>query len=43
MLNITNLADEHGVSTAVVTGASGGYAAYPLSPRQVFVTLQASF
>ncbi len=42
-VNVTNLNDYHGVSTAVVTGASGGYAAYPLSPRQVFITLQASF
>ncbi len=43
MLNITNLADEHGVSTAVVTGASGGYQAFPLAPRMAFVTLQADF
>ena len=42
-VNVTNLNDDRGVSTAVVTGASGGYAAYPLSPRQVFVTLQVSF
>ena len=42
-LNITNLNDEKGVSTAVVTGASGGYQAFPLAPRMGFVTLQASF
>lgn len=42
-LNITNLNDERGVSTAVVTGPSGGYQAFPLAPRQVFVTLQAAF
>ena len=42
-LNITNLNDERGVSTAVVTGASGGYQAYPIAPRMAFVTLQADF
>ena len=41
--NITNLADVHCVSTAVVTGASGGYQAYPLPPRMFFVTLQTQF
>jgi hypothetical protein len=42
-LNITNLADEKGVSTLVTTSASGGYQAYPIAPRMVFVTLSASF
>lgn len=41
--NITNLFDRQGVSTAVVTGNSGGYQAFPLAPRQGFVTLQADF
>ncbi len=41
--NITNLTDTKGVSTAVVTGASGGYQAYPLPPRMFFVTLAAKF
>jgi outer membrane receptor protein involved in Fe transport len=41
--NITNLFDQKGVSTAVVTGASGGYQAYPLPPRMGFVTLSAAF
>ena len=41
--NITNLADEKGISTANVTGANGGYTAYPLSPRMGFVTLEAAF
>jgi hypothetical protein len=41
--NVTNLADTKGVSTAVVTGLSGGYQAYPLAPRMVFATLQATF
>lgn len=39
--NITNLTDTKGVSTAVVTSASGGYQAYPLPPRMWFVTLEA--
>ena len=43
MVNVTNLNDERGVSTAVVTSNSGGYQAYPIAPRQVFVTLQAEF
>ena len=30
------------MSTAVVTSASGGYQAYPIAPRRVFVTLQAA-
>jgi outer membrane receptor protein involved in Fe transport len=40
--NITNLTDRHGVSTAVVTGASGGYQAFPLPPRMFFVTVGAA-
>ena len=42
-LNITNLNGATGVTTAVVTSASGGYQAYPIAPRMVFVTLQAKF
>jgi outer membrane receptor protein involved in Fe transport len=42
-LNVTNLNNEKGVSTAVVTGASGGYQAYPIAPTMGFVTLQAKF
>jgi outer membrane receptor protein involved in Fe transport len=41
--NISNLFDEKGVSTAVVTGNSGGYGAYPLAPRMAFVTVSADF
>ena len=40
--NVTNLADTKGISTAVVTGASGGFQAYPLPPRMFFVTLGAA-
>jgi outer membrane receptor protein involved in Fe transport len=42
-LNVTNLGNTKGVSTAVVTGASGGYQAFPIAPTQGFVTLQATF
>jgi hypothetical protein len=31
------------VSTAVVTGNSGGSQAFPIPPRMAFVTLDASF
>jgi outer membrane receptor protein involved in Fe transport len=41
--NVVNLFNEKGVSTAVVTAASGGYQAFPLAPRMGFVTLQATF
>lgn len=30
-------------STAVVTGNSGGYTAFPLTPREGFVTVSADF
>ncbi|WP_304169375.1 TonB-dependent receptor [Phenylobacterium aquaticum] len=42
-LNVTNLADEKGVSSLVVGAASGAYNTYPIPPRQVFVTLSGSF
>ena len=42
-VNITNLFNETGVSTAVVTGNSGGYQAFPIAPRMGFVTLDADF
>jgi hypothetical protein len=41
--NVTNLGDIKGVSTAVVTSNSGGYQAFPIPPRQAFVTLDATF
>jgi outer membrane receptor protein involved in Fe transport len=41
--NITNLGNERGISTAVVTGNSGGYQAYPLPPRMAFATVAATF
>jgi outer membrane receptor for Fe3+-dicitrate len=42
-LNVTNLGDIKGVSTAVVTSNSGGYQAYAIPPRMAFVTLSAQF
>ena len=42
--NILNLTDTTGISTINVPGspASGGYSAYPLSPRMFFVTVGAA-
>jgi len=37
--NLTNLGQEKGFSTVVVTGASGGYQAFPIAPRMWFLTL----
>ena len=42
-VNVSNLAGIHGVSTAVVTGNSGGYQAYPVAPRMAFLTVGARF
>lgn len=42
-LNVTNLTDEKGVSTANVTSNSGGYGAFPIAPRMAFVTVSADF
>jgi iron complex outermembrane receptor protein len=41
--NVINLFDRKGVSSANVTGNSGGYTAFPLTPREGFVTLSADF
>jgi iron complex outermembrane recepter protein len=42
-LNVTNIGNVKGVSTAVVTSNSGGYQAYPIAPTMVFVTFETSF
>jgi outer membrane receptor protein involved in Fe transport len=39
--NVTNLTDTKGISTAVVTGASGGFQGFPIPPRMFFATLSA--
>jgi iron complex outermembrane recepter protein len=41
--NVTNLGATKGVETPVVTGASGGYAEYPIAPRMWFVTVGTNF
>ena len=41
--NVTNLGDVKGISTAVVTGATGGYQGFPIPPRMFFVTLAGRF
>ena len=42
-LNITNLGDIQGVSTLSIGSATNSYSAYPIPPRQFFVTLAAGF
>ena len=42
-LNVTNLTDEKGVSTLSIGSATNGYSAYPIAPRQFFVTLSAAY
>jgi len=42
-LNITNLMDKKGVSTLSVGSATNGYSAYPIAPRQWFLTLSAAY
>jgi hypothetical protein len=42
-VNMTNLGNTQGVETPVVTGASGGYAEYPIAPRQWFFTVSSKF
>ena len=41
--NVSNLTNAKGISTAGVTGNSGGYQGFPIPPRMVFVTLSANF
>ncbi|MDB5726306.1 MAG: TonB-dependent receptor [Novosphingobium sp.] len=42
-LNVTNLTDKQGVSTISVGSATNSYSAYPIAPRQWFVTLSAVY
>ncbi len=42
-LNVTNLADVHGISTISVGSATNSYSAYPIAPRQWFLTFAAGF
>jgi iron complex outermembrane receptor protein len=42
-LNVTNLADKKGVSTLSIGSATNSYSAYPIAPRQWFLTLSAAY
>ena len=42
-LNVTNLGDIKGVSTLSIGSATNSYSAYPIPPRQWFVTFAAGF
>jgi len=42
-LNVTNLFDTHGWSTVSVGSATNSYSAYPIAPRQWFLTFSGAF
>ncbi|MBD8678340.1 TonB-dependent receptor [Sphingomonas sp. CFBP 13720] len=42
-LNVSNLTDEKGVSSLSVGSATNSYSAYPIAPRQWFLTLSAAY
>ena len=42
-LNVTNLTKETGVSTLSIGSATNSYSAYPIPPRQWFLTLSAAY
>ncbi|MCH3755806.1 TonB-dependent receptor, partial [Campylobacter coli] len=42
-LNVTNLTDAKGKSTLSVGSATNSYSAYPIPPRQWFLTLSAAY
>ena len=42
-LNVTNLTDRKGVSTLSIGSATNNYSAYPIAPRQWFLTLSAAY
>ncbi|MBU6267653.1 MAG: TonB-dependent receptor plug domain-containing protein [Sphingomonadales bacterium] len=42
-LNVTNLTDKQGKSTVSVGSATNSYSAYPIAPRQWFLTLSAAY
>lgn len=42
-LNVTNLADKKGVSTLSIGSATNSYSAYPIAPRQWFLTFSAAY
>ena len=42
-LNVTNLTDKKGWSTLSIGSATNNYSAYPIAPRQWFLTLSAAY
>lgn len=42
-LNVTNLGDKKGASTLSIGSATNSYSAYPIAPRQWFLTLSAAY
>jgi hypothetical protein len=42
-LNVTNLTDKKGISTLSIGSATNSYSAYPIAPRQWFLTLSAAY
>jgi hypothetical protein len=42
-LNVTNLTDRKGVSTLSIGSATNSYSAYPIAPRQWFLTISAAY
>ena len=42
-LNVTNLTQERGTSTLSIGSATNSYSAYPIAPRQWFLTLSAAY
>lgn len=42
-LNVTNLADKKGISTISIGSATNSYSAYPIAPRQWFLTFSAAY
>jgi hypothetical protein len=42
-LNVTNLTDRKGVSTLSIGSPTNSYSAYPIAPRQWFLTLSAAY
>jgi outer membrane receptor protein involved in Fe transport len=42
-LNITNLTNRTGVSSLSIGSATNSYSAYPIAPRQWFITLSAAY
>ena len=42
-LNVTNVGDRTGVSTLSIGSATNSYSAYPIAPRQWFLTFSGAF